>query len=234
MKRTSVILADEHLILLEGLRRLLEERFEIFGSVQNGAELMQLARKSRPDMIVTEVNLPGVSGTEAVQKLQQEQNPAKVVFLTMFGGMDIVLRAFRSGGGGYVLKQSACSELVLAMDEVLAGRTYITPRIARDVVGVAIHSSSFGSAANGPLTKRQAEVLRLVAQGKTMKEVAAELGISTRTAEAHKYQMMDHLNVRTVPELIQQGIGLGFVDVPQPARYAAALGGHANGQVLAK
>lgn len=216
MKKTNVILADGHLIFLEGLRRLLEERFEVAACAQEGGELLLHARKARPELIVCEVELPGISGAEAVQTLQSEQNPARVIFLSMFRDMETVMRAFRAGGAGYVMKQSGCSELLLAMDEVLAGRTYVTSRIARDVVGAAINSASpFEGAGGALLTKRQMEVLRLVARGKTMKEVASELGISTRTAEAHKYQMMDHLNVRTVPELIQQGIALGFVEVPQ-------------------
>lgn len=224
MKNPRLILADAHLILLEGLQRLLAERFEIAGVVQSGANLLQAARKLRPDVIVSEVQLPVMSGVEVAETLQSEKNPARVMFLAASGEMDAVLRAFRAGGCGYVLKHSASSELISAIEEVFRGKTYVTPRIAAEFAGVVIKSAKDGGSRNGngsrgaglatPLTKRQIEVMRLVAQGKTMKEVAFVLGISTRTAEAHKYQMMDHLGVRSVPELIQQGIVMGIVGMP--------------------
>lgn len=226
-KKTKVLLADSHLIFLEGLRCLLDGKFEVGAYAHDGGTMVQLARRLRPALVISEVNLPVMSGIEVAQKFQQEDIPAKIVFLTMSAEMEIVMRAFRAGGSGYVLKQSGRGELLQAIEEVLAGRTYVTPRIARDVVGAAIHSASpFENAGGAPLTKRQAEVLRLVARGKTMKEVASDLGISTRTAEAHKYQMMEHLKVRTVPELIQHGIALGFVEMPQRVAQRVAMPGH--------
>jgi DNA-binding NarL/FixJ family response regulator len=235
MKRVRILLADDHLILLEGLKQMLGQEFELLGVATNGRELLHHGRTLKPDVIISDIAMPELTGLEAVAELRKEGISPKVIFLTMLGETEIALQAFRSGADGFVLKHCAGTELVIAINEVMAGRTYLTPRIARNVL-TAIesaasssgekHSSDIASAPHAALahlTNRQIEVLRLVSQGKTMKEVGAVLSISTRTAEAHKYQMMANLEVRTVAELIQYGIRAGLVGTaashtgPKPA-----------------
>jgi len=214
MKSTSksirVALADDHEILLDGLRQILIDSFDIVGSAVNGRELVALTMDQKPDVIVTDIVMPDMTGIDAVQQIRKMGLSPRVVFLTMLKDAKLAMQAFDAGGtaAGYVLKNSAGNELVVAIREVLAGRSYITPRIASDLLRQC--------AQNAPklpdgLTARQSEVLQLIAHGKTMKEVAAVLDISTRTAEAHKYQMMEHLGFKTTAQLIrfavQQGLG---------------------------
>lgn len=222
MKQLRVILADDHQMLLEGLGQILANCCELVGVANNGRELVALGKKLKPDIIITDIDMPELGGVEAIGELRKEGITPKVIFLTMLGETETALNAFRSGGDGYILKHSAGAELVNAIQEVMAGRTYLTPRIARNVLTAAMHPDS--AQAKGPtapeelvkatttsLTPRQVEVLRLVTKGKTMKEIAAVMDISTRTAEAHKYQMMEHLGLKTVAELIQYGIRSGLV-----------------------
>ncbi|PTY05771.1 DNA-binding response regulator [Opitutaceae bacterium EW11] len=215
MKRARIVLADDHRILLDGLKTVLSEEFDLVGTAMSGTELVQLARRLRPDAVVTDIGMPEVSGVDATRLLLREGLPAKFVVLTMRGDLNAVLEAFRAGASGYVIKNAAGTELVLAVREALAGRVFISPYVANDLIRVLLSSPTLRDQlpAAAPFTRRQAEVLRLVAQGKTMKEVAACLGISTRTAEVHKYQMMDRLHVRTVPELIRCGIRAGIVEI---------------------
>ncbi|MGC4075014.1 MAG: response regulator transcription factor [Nibricoccus sp.] len=222
MKQLRVILADDHQMLLEGLGQILANSCELVGVATNGRELVALGKKLKPDVIITDIDMPEMGGVEAIAELRKEGITPKVIFLTMLGETETALNAFRSGGDGYILKHSAGAELVNAIQEVMAGRTYLTPRIARNVLTAAMHPESTPAKGSTPplelvkatatsLTPRQVEVLRLVTKGKTMKEIAAVMEISTRTAEAHKYQMMEHLGLKTVAELIQYGIRSGLV-----------------------
>ncbi len=206
MKRPHVLIADDHQILLEGLRQLLAPECNLVGLACDGRELLTLGRKTRPDLIVTDIDMPGRTGPDAVAQLKREGITPKVIYLTMLADMDTAVNVFRAGASGYILKHSAVTELLNAIKEVLAGRVYITPRISKEMLGLCLHPSSQDSHTRPAITPRQAEVLRLIAQGLTMKEVAAALDISKRTAEAHKYQMMEHLGLRTLAELIQYGL----------------------------
>jgi len=181
-----VLLADDHQILLEGLRELLDNTFKVVGCASSGRELVALALSLKPDVVVTDINMPDLNGVEAVQKIRNAGLTSKAVFLTMLDDAKIAMKAFQAGGivAGYVLKNSAGTELVTAIQEVLSGRSYITPRISRDLLRE--WCDKMEPLPEG-ITARQTEVLRLIAQGKTMKEVASLLDISTRTAEAHKY-----------------------------------------------
>jgi DNA-binding NarL/FixJ family response regulator len=210
-----VLLADDHQILLEGLEEILERRFHVVACATSGSELISLALKHKPHVIVTDIGMPDMDGIEAIRRVRSAGMKARVVFLTMLGDPTIALRALQvvEGSAGYVMKNSAGDELILAIQEVLAGRTYITPRITKEILQVCLRKAKLESHAPG-LTLRQTEVLRLVAQGRTMKEVAAALNISTRTAEAHKYQMMQHLGVRTVAQLVQFAIQQDLVSLP--------------------
>ena len=210
MNRTKILLADDHKMFAQGLRALLEDEFELIGTVENGQALVDAAGQFNPDVIVADISMPVMNGLDAVRKLKAQGVTAKVIFLTMHADDRLLAEAFRCGGSGYVLKQSAGEELILAIRQVLAGRKYVTPLLAKEwAAGVA---KGIDAGKKLTLTPRQREVLKLVIEGCTMKEVANRMGISTRTAESHKYEMMEGLGVDTTAELIQYAIKLGMTE----------------------
>jgi len=213
-KPIRVILADDHEILLEGLRELLNKHFLVVACAGGGRELVTLAMQHKPEIVVTDISMPDLNGVDAVEQIRNAGLAARPVFLTMLHDATVAMRAFQAGGlvAGYVLKNSAGTELVTAIQEVHAGRSYMTPRITRDVLREWCETAD--PAPEG-ITPRQTEVLRLIAQGKTMKEVASVLSISTRTAEAHKYQMMEHLGFKTTAQLIRFAVQQGLM-TPRP------------------
>lgn len=208
MSRPRVLLADDHKIVADGLVSLLKEHFELVGSVCDGGALVDAVRQARPDVIVTDIAMPGLSGLDALRRLKSERLAVKCIFLTMHADAQLATEAFRAGASGYVLKQSAGDELIGAIHEVLQGRTYLTPLITKDVL------TSLTLPADEPavtLTPRQREVLRLIAEGKRMKEIAASLQLSTRTVETHKYDMMRTLGVQSTAELVRYAMRHGLV-----------------------
>jgi DNA-binding NarL/FixJ family response regulator len=208
MKRTKVLLADDHAIVAEGLATLLKGHFDLVGTVSNGNELIEAARKLRPDVIVADIAMPVLSGLEALRQLKAARSAAKVIFLTMHADAQLATEAFRAGASGYVLKLSAGEELISAIHEVLHGRTYLTPLITKDVMATLAEPTSRTVV---KLTPRQTEVLRLIAEGKRMKEIGAMLELSTRTVETHKYEMMRVLKVESTAELVRHAIQIGLV-----------------------
>ena len=208
MNRTRILLADDHKMFAQGLRALLEDEFELVGMVENGQALVDAARQSNPDVIVADISMPVMNGLDAVRQLKEQGITAKVVFLTMHADDRLLAEAFRCGGSGYVLKQSAGEELTMAIRQVLAGHKYVTPLLAKE--WAADISKRIDKKKKLTLTPRQREVLKLVIEGCTMKEVAQRMGISTRTAESHKYEMMEGLGVDTTAALIQYAIKLGM------------------------
>ena len=207
-RRTRVLLADDHAIVAEGLATLLKGHFDLVGIVGNGNELIDLARKLRPDVIVADIAMPVLSGLEALRRLKATPSAAKVIFLTMHADAQLATEAFRAGASGYVLKQSAGEELIAAIQEVLQGRTYLTPLITKDFI--ANFTETTPPAVK--LTPRQREVLRLIAEGRRMKEIAAILELSTRTVETHKDEMMRGLGVESTAELVRYAIQIGLVE----------------------
>jgi DNA-binding NarL/FixJ family response regulator len=208
MKRTKVLLADDHAIVAEGLATLLKGHFDLVGTVSNGNDLIEAARKLRPDVIVADIAMPVLSGLEALRQLKAARSAAKVIFLTMHADAQLATEAFRAGASGYVLKLSAGEELISAIHEVLHGRTYLTPLITKDVMATLAEPTSRTVV---KLTPRQTEVLRLIAEGKRMKEIGAMLELSTRTVETHKYEMMRVLKVESTAELVRHAIQIGLV-----------------------
>ena len=207
-RRRTVLLADDHAIVAEGLATLLKGRFDLVGTVSNGNELIDAVRKLRPDVIVADIAMPVLSGMEALRRLKAARSSAKVIFLTMHADAQLATEAFRAGASGYVLKQSAGEELIAAIQEVLQGRTYLTPLITKDVIANFTESTP----PNVKLTPRQREVLRLIAEGKRMKEIGAILDLSTRTVETHKYEMMRGLGVESTAELVRYAVQIGLVE----------------------
>jgi DNA-binding NarL/FixJ family response regulator len=202
MRRARVLLADDHAIVAEGLVSLLREDFELLGTVGDGAALLDAARALELDVVVADIAMPVLSGLEALRRLRAEGNPVKVVFLTMHADAPLAAEALRAGAAGYVLKHSAGEELIRALNEVLQGRVYLPPALAQDVVAALARPVAPASR----LTPRQRDVLRLVALGCTMKEIAARLSLSPRTVETHKYEMMRALELTTTAELIRYAL----------------------------
>jgi DNA-binding NarL/FixJ family response regulator len=212
MTKPRLLIADDHQIFVEGLKRLLSADFDIAGAVQDGRELVAAAGKLRPDVIVADISMPMLNGIEAVMQIKKVHPEIKVVFLTMHPDAAYAVSAFKAGASGYVLKSSAPDELVTAIREGLKGRTYVTPLIA----GRLLHSYQSGAHSEADtaldLTSRQREVLQLLAEGRSVKEIAAILNISTKTVEHHKYRMMEDLDIKTAAELIRYAVKQGIVE----------------------
>lgn len=218
MGRARVLLADDHTIVAEGLSRLLREDFELLGSVADGAALIEAASRLRPDVIVADISMPRINGLDAIRELRRQGIQAKMVMLTMHADPQLALEALQSGAAGYVLKHSAGDELITAVREVLRGRTYVTALIASEVRAVTGEVEGRHAGRSMGLTPRQRQVLQLIAEGRTMKEIAAELNLSTRTVESHKYQMIEVLSLRTTADLVRYAVQMGLVpDAPAAA-----------------
>ena len=212
MSRIRILLADDHTLFLEGLRRLLEQDFDIVGTVTNGRELITEAVRLLPDVILLDISMPLLNGFDAARQLKQGHVRAKLLFVTMHAGADYVKEAFRVGASGYVLKQSAGAELVGAVHEVAGGNYYLTPLASTESISTLINPKQPTSArASGELTLRQREVLQLVAEGHAAKAIADLLGISQKTVEFHKASMMRQLGLRSSAELIRYALSHGLV-----------------------
>jgi DNA-binding NarL/FixJ family response regulator len=212
MRRATVLLADDHAIVLEGLASLLRSEFSLVGTVADGAGLIEAARQLRPDVIVTDVAMPGMSGLEALRRLKAEPTAVKVVLLTMHADAQLAAEALRAGASGFVVKHAAGKELIAAIHTVLRGGKYLPPHLASDVL---TSLADRGISGVRTLTPRQRQVASLIAEGRTMKEVAAALGLSPRTVETHKYQIMEALGLQTTAELIRYALEHGLTAPPR-------------------
>ena len=214
MTRPRVLLADDHTLLVDGLRSLLEPQCELVGTVEDGRALVEAAQKLHPDVILLDISMPLLNGLEAVHQLKELVPDSKLIFLTMHADRSYVREAFRAGASGYLLKRSAVSELEHAISVVLRGRRYITPLLS--TVGLESmfpDSLADPTAQLGDLTPRQREVLQLVAEGHTAKEIAITLAISVKTVEFHKARMMERLGLRTTSDLIKYAIRHGITSL---------------------
>ena len=210
MANIKVLLADDHAIVSQGLEALLKQRFELVGSVSDGRALVAAVEQLSPDVVVTDISMPGLNGLDAIRQIRKSKSQAKLVVLTMHAEPNLVAEALKAGASGYLLKTSAVEELETAILEVLKGRTYVTSLIAKDVFSLLMESGNSGGESDR-LTARQREVLQLIAEGRTMKEVASILNISPRTAESHKYEMMNVLGCQTTADLIHYAIKMKLV-----------------------
>ena len=202
-----VLLADDHKMVADGLARLLGDAFDLVATVYDGLQLVDAARQLRPDAIVTDVTMPLMTGLEAMRLLKQERISARFVFLTVHQEALLAAEVIREGGSGFLLKQAAGEELITAVRSALEGGTYLSPLIAKDVLWAL---SGADTAPRQALTPRQREVLRLLADGRRMKEIAAELGVSVRTVENHKYELMRVIGARTNAELVKFAVRQGL------------------------
>jgi DNA-binding NarL/FixJ family response regulator len=210
MLTTRVLLADDHAVVAEGLESLLKKTFDLVGVVHDGHALVDAAGKLRPDVIVTDISMPGLNGLDAIRQIRARRPGTKIVVLTMHQDTQMAVEAFRAGASGYVLKVSPAEELVRAIAEVAEGRGYVTSLLAKDLITILLEART-DAPGGPPLTPRQREVLQLIAEGRTMKEVASILNISPRTAESHKYEIMRVIGVETTAALIQYAIRLKLV-----------------------
>lgn len=200
---TRILLADDHTLVAEGIARLLEKDFDLVARAENGREMIEQAQAAKPDLILADISMPVLNGVEATRQLKRIMPDVRVIFLSMHSDVQYVSDAFRAGGSGYVLKRSAPSELPEAINEVMAGRTYITPMISTNLPDNAEKQRDV-------LTTRQREVLQLVAEGYSAKEIANTLRISVKTAEFHKAGIMQKLGLHTTADLTKYALEHGI------------------------
>jgi DNA-binding NarL/FixJ family response regulator len=213
MKRPRVLLADDHRVIAEGLKTLLTAEFEVVGVVEDGRAMVEAAKKLRPDVIVADISMPHLNGIDALARLKKDNPSVKVVFLTMHHEVAYARSALEAGALGFVLKHSAPAELTMAIRAALDGKTFITPALAGEIFASVRRDPSQARDPVATLTPRQREVLQLFAEGRSAKEIAAELGISTRTVEFHKYLIMESMRIENSAELIHFAIKHGVVTI---------------------
>ncbi|MFQ5574447.1 MAG: response regulator [Terriglobia bacterium] len=211
MKPKRVLLADDHTMFLEGLEKLLAPQYEIVAKVQDGHALVEAAKALRPDVIVTDISMPHLNGIQAARQIKEAGLDASIVLLTMHDEPEYAMEALQHGVSGYVVKHAISSELLMAIEEALAGRMYVTPHIAKDVFEALAAGNDRPWQRGAGLSLRQRGVLQLLTEGLSAKQIAHRLNISKRTVEHHKYRMMRQLNVSTTAALIQYAVKHGLV-----------------------
>ena len=207
--RPRVVLADDHRMFAEGIKGILAPEFDLLEVVEDGQALLEATRRLKPDVVVADITMPRLNGIDATARLKQIDERLRVVLLTMHPDVAFVRRAFAAGASGYVLKHSAPEELIAAIRAALEGKTFVTPTLA----GELMHAPSGKGDPLASLTPRQRQILQLVAEGRSAKEIAAELELSTRTVEFHKYRIMETLNLHTTAELVHFAIKHGLVEI---------------------
>jgi len=212
-RRPRVLLCDDHLLVAEALKSLLAPEFDLVGVVEDGRAMIEAAGTLRPDVIVADVSMPHLNGIDALVRLRQGGDHTPVVFLTMHRDVAFARRALEAGASGFVLKHSAPAELLTAIRAALEGQVYLTPQLAGEVLDSMKQGPGKAADPVLSLTPRQREIVQLVAEGRSAKEIAASLSISTRTVEFHKYQMMETLGLHTTSELIHFAIKHGLVEL---------------------
>jgi DNA-binding NarL/FixJ family response regulator len=211
MPKPRILLADDHALVLEGFRRILHEHYELVGTVGDGYALLAAAKTVQPDIVILDISMPLLNGIDTAAQLKKICPTAKIIIVTMHAGSDYVRSAFEAGASAYVLKGSAVDELELAIRAVLGGHSYITPLITKELVDVFLSTVSEKSKG---LTPRQREVLQFLAEGRTAKEIANLLHITSRTVEFHKGQILDQLKLKTTADLIKYALTHGIVNTP--------------------
>jgi DNA-binding NarL/FixJ family response regulator len=212
MKRTRVLLADDHLMLISAFKSVLEPKYEVVGLVTDGRSLLEAAERLRPDIIVLDIAMPQLNGLDAARQLKQKNSDAKLVFMTMNQDPYIVGEAFRAGASAFLLKQEACSGLPSAIEQVLKGGTYASPQTSEGQINISLRDPKDREHTPEP-TARQREVIQLLAEGRSMKQVADTLKITKYTVALHKYTVMERLQIKSSAELVQYAIKRGIISV---------------------
>jgi DNA-binding NarL/FixJ family response regulator len=211
MKKLRVLLVDDHVMVLEGFKRLIEDQCEVVGMVEDGRTLLEVAPKLKPDIITMDISMPWLNGLDAARRLKKEMPDVKIIFLTMHADVAYVREAFAAGASGFLMKRSAGTELLQAIQAVSNGQYYITSLITKDLVRSILEGASNVSPQRDVLTPRQREVLQLVAEGRAVKEIATILNVSAKTVDYHKGQIMEQLNLHTTAELTKYAIAHGLI-----------------------
>lgn len=211
MKKPRVILADDHTFVLEGFKKLLEAHCELVASVEDGRALIEATVNLQPDLVILDISMPKLNGIEAAKKLKKQVPAVKLIFVTMHADMAYVDAAFRAGASGYLLKRSAATELIQSVQSVMNDRFYVTPLITKEVVTSFLKPTQTRFATIDDLTMRQHEILQLVAEGLSAKEIADQLKISHRTVEFHKTKIMEQLNIHSTTDLVKYAVTHGLV-----------------------
>jgi DNA-binding NarL/FixJ family response regulator len=212
-KSIRVLLADDHTLVRAGLRGLLSgiAGVEVVGEAEDGHEVLRLASELHPDIVLLDVGMPGLNGLDAAAQLVKVDDRTRVLILSMHSAEEYVLRALRAGCAGYLLKRSAVSELEIAVRAVARGETYLSPGVSKQVVDDYVGRTGGAADPLEALTPRQREILQLVAEGSTSKEVAERLGLSFKTVEAHRAQIMERLYLQDVTALVRFAVRVGLV-----------------------
>jgi len=212
MKKPRVLMADDHSLILAGLRKLVEVDCDVVGMVEDGRALVEAAQKLRPDLILLDISMPLLNGLEAARQLRTLVPESKLIFLTMHASPTYATEAFQVGASGYLLKRSAASELSLAIRSVLQGQYYLTPLLTKDVLDSVLKPSTGerGKPVSTALTARQREVLQLVAEGRGTKAIAEILNVSVKTVEFHKTRIMKQLDIHTTADLTKYAVTHGI------------------------
>ncbi len=214
METIRVLIADDHTLVRAGIRALLQglEGVEVVAEAGDGREAMALALVHRPDVLVTDIAMPHVSGLELAARVACELPGARVIILSMYGNEEYASRALQAGAAGYLLKDSGLAELELAVRAVARGETYLSPAVSKHVIADYLRRTGGAPPESGSLTPRQRQVLQLIAEGKTTKAIARLLGVSVKTVETHRAQLMDRLDIHDVAGLVRHAIRIGLVE----------------------
>jgi DNA-binding NarL/FixJ family response regulator len=211
MRKSRILLADDHTLFVEALHKVLEADFELVGSVGDGRALLQAAPRLQPDAILLDLSMPLLNGIDAARQLRRLLPDCKLVFLSMHGDPTYVTEAFRAGASGYVLKRANATELIQAIKAGLRGQFYVSPLLAKGVLDPLIHQRTSPVSRQAELTLRQREVLQLVAEGRSLKEIASILCLSVKTVEFHKSRIAKQLGIRTTAALTKYAVSHGLV-----------------------
>jgi DNA-binding NarL/FixJ family response regulator len=213
MKKPRALLADDHTFVIEGFKKLLEEHCVLVGAVEDGRALLKAAVDLQPDLVILDISMPRLNGIEAAKQLKKQLPGVKLIFVTMHADTAYVNEAFKAGASGYLLKRSAATELVQAVQSVTKDNFYVTPLITKEVVTSFLKPGESRLAAIDDLTARQREILQLVAEGFSAKEIAGQLKVSHRTVEFHKARIMEQLNLHTTADLVKYAMAHDLVTV---------------------
>jgi two-component system, NarL family, response regulator NreC len=221
MGKIRVLLTDDHTLFRQGIRTLLagESDIEVIGEAGNGSDAVKLARETRPDLVLMDIGMTGMSSFEATRQIRKERPETRVVFLSMYDDEDYLAECVEWGGSGYILKDSPADQLLTAIREVHRGGSYLSPRLLTRLVddfrahgGGYVRQPRFDT-----LTKREREILKLLAEGKSVKEIAVDFELSVKTVEAHKFNLMRKLDIHNKAQLVQYAIQKKIVRLPEPA-----------------
>jgi DNA-binding NarL/FixJ family response regulator len=213
MNLTRVLLADDHALVRAGIRALLEKipSVEVVGEAGTGREALELVRSKLPNIVLMDIAMTELGGLEALPRITKDFPSVRVIILSAHASEEYVIRALREGASGYMLKDSATSELELAITSVIQGKVYLSPSISRTVIDDYLQRVSGAVSPLEQLTSRQREILQLIAEGKNAKAIAADLDVSIKTVESHRLQLMDRLNIHDVAGLVRYAIRNGLV-----------------------